>query len=56
MAQEDRSNAEDWVAAAVWKRLGQHLKTILQGITLEDLYYDARSWQAAQGAETNFTV
>jgi Rrf2 family transcriptional regulator, iron-sulfur cluster assembly transcription factor len=56
MAQEDRVNAEDWVAAAVWKRLGQHLKTVLHGITLEDLYYDARSWQAAQGAETNFTV
>jgi Rrf2 family transcriptional regulator, iron-sulfur cluster assembly transcription factor len=56
MAQEARANAEDWVAAAVWKRLGQHLKTVLHGITLEDLYYDARSWQAAQGAETNFTV
>ena len=56
MAQADRTNAEDWVAAAVWRRLGQHLKTVLHGITLEDLYYDARSWQAAQGAETNFTV
>lgn len=55
-AQEARSNAEDWVAAAVWKRLGQHLKSVLHGITLEDLYYDARSWQAAQGADTNFTV
>lgn len=55
-AQADRSNAEDWVAAAVWKRLGQRLKSILHDITLEDLYYDARSWQAAQGADTNFTV
>jgi Rrf2 family transcriptional regulator, iron-sulfur cluster assembly transcription factor len=55
-AQDIHSNAEDWVAAAVWKRLGQHLKSVLQGITLEDLYYDARSWQAAQGAETSFTV
>ena len=54
--QEDRANAEDWVAAAVWKRLGQRLKSILHDITLEDLYYDARSWQAAQGADTNFTV
>jgi Rrf2 family protein len=56
MAEADRANAEDWVAAAVWRRLGQHLKIVLHGITLEDLYYDARSWQAAQGAETNFTV
>jgi Rrf2 family protein len=55
-AQKDRANAEDWVAAAVWKRLGQRLKSILHDITLEDLYYDARSWQAAQGADTNFTV
>jgi Rrf2 family transcriptional regulator, iron-sulfur cluster assembly transcription factor len=54
--QEDHSSAEDWVAVAVWKRLGQHLKGILHNITLEDLYYDARSWQAAQGTETNFTV
>lgn len=55
-AKEDRANAEDWVAAAVWKRLGQRLKSILHDITLEDLYYDARSWQAAQGADTSFTV
>jgi Rrf2 family transcriptional regulator, iron-sulfur cluster assembly transcription factor len=53
---EDKPNAEDWVTVAVWKRLQQHLKTVLYGITLEDLYYDARSWQAAQGAETSFTV
>jgi Rrf2 family transcriptional regulator, iron-sulfur cluster assembly transcription factor len=53
---EDKPNAEDWVTVAVWKRLQQHLKTVLYGITLEDLYYDARSWQAAQSAETSFTV
>jgi Rrf2 family transcriptional regulator, iron-sulfur cluster assembly transcription factor len=53
---EDKPNAEDWVTVAVWKRLQQHLKKVLYGITLEDLYYDARSWQAAQGAETSFTV
>lgn len=56
MALEDPSKAEDWVTIAVWKRLGQHLKSVLHSITLEDLYYDARSWQAAQGAETSFTV
>jgi Rrf2 family transcriptional regulator, iron-sulfur cluster assembly transcription factor len=28
----------------------------LYSITLADLYYDARSWQAAQGEETNFVV
>jgi Rrf2 family transcriptional regulator, iron-sulfur cluster assembly transcription factor len=53
---EENPNAEDWVTITVWKRLQQHLKTALYGITLEDLYYDARSWQAAQGSETNFTV
>jgi Rrf2 family transcriptional regulator, iron-sulfur cluster assembly transcription factor len=56
-AVEDNTlNAEDWVTIAVWKRLQQHLKTVLYGITLEDLYYDARSWQAAQGAEASFTI
>lgn len=54
--EDNTPNAEDWVTIAVWKRLQQHLKTVLYGITLEDLYYDARSWQAAQGAEASFTV
>jgi Rrf2 family transcriptional regulator, iron-sulfur cluster assembly transcription factor len=52
----DGQKAEDWVTIAVWKRLQQHLKSVLYGITLEDLYYDARSWQAAQGAESSFTI
>jgi Rrf2 family transcriptional regulator, iron-sulfur cluster assembly transcription factor len=52
----ENPTAEDWVAIAVWKRLDQHLKSALYKITLEDLYYDARSWEAAQGAETNFTI
>ncbi len=56
VVQDDCANAEDWVATAVWKRLGQRLKSLLHDITLEDLYYDARSWQAAQSADTNFTV
>jgi Rrf2 family transcriptional regulator, iron-sulfur cluster assembly transcription factor len=54
--EDNTPNAEDWVTIAVWKRLQQHLKTVLYGITLEDLYYDARSWQAAQGAEASFTI
>ncbi len=54
--QDETQKAEDWVTIAVWKRLQQHLKSVLYGITLEDLYYDARSWQAAQGAETSFII
>jgi Rrf2 family transcriptional regulator, iron-sulfur cluster assembly transcription factor len=54
--QDDPQKAEDWVTIAVWKKLQQHLKSVLYSITLEDLYYDARSWQAAQGAETSFII
>ncbi|MGB8701565.1 MAG: RrF2 family transcriptional regulator [Thermosynechococcaceae cyanobacterium] len=54
--QEDHANAEDWVTMAVWKRLQQQLKLVLYGISLEDLYYDARSWQAGQGTEASFMV
>ena len=48
--------AEDWVTSTLWQRLHQKLKESLYSISLEDLYYDARSWQAAQGAETSFVV
>lgn len=48
--------AEDWVTFAVWNRLHQKMQTVLYGITLEDLYYDARSWQAAQGSDASFIV
>lgn len=48
--------AEDWVTLTLWKRLHQKLKESLYSISLEDLYFDARSWQAAQGAETSFVV
>jgi Rrf2 family transcriptional regulator, iron-sulfur cluster assembly transcription factor len=48
--------AEDWVTLTLWKRLNQKLKEALYSISLEELYYDARSWQAAQGNETNFIV
>ncbi|MGF1567229.1 MAG: Rrf2 family transcriptional regulator [Nodosilinea sp.] len=48
--------AEDWVTFAVWNRLSQKLTDALYGISLEDLYFDARSWQAAQGGEASFVV
>jgi Rrf2 family protein len=50
------SQAEDWVTFAVWNRLSQKLQEALYRISLEDLYYDARSWQAAQGEDANFVV
>lgn len=52
----DANQAEDWVTFTLWNRLHQKLKEALYSISLEDLYYDARSWQAAQGEETNFVV
>ncbi|WP_017297490.1 RrF2 family transcriptional regulator [Nodosilinea nodulosa] len=50
------SQAEDWVTFAVWNRLSQKLKEALYSISLEDLYFDARSWQAAQGDDVSFVV
>ncbi|MEM8829768.1 MAG: Rrf2 family transcriptional regulator [Cyanobacteria bacterium P01_G01_bin.19] len=52
----DRKMAEDWVTFSLWQRLNQKLKEALYSITLADLYYDARSWQAAQGEENNFVI
>jgi Rrf2 family protein len=52
----DTNCAEDWVTFSLWKRLNQKLKEALYSITLADLYYDARSWQASIGEETNFIV
>ncbi|MBE9138199.1 Rrf2 family transcriptional regulator [Nodosilinea sp. LEGE 07088] len=48
--------AEDWVTFAVWNRLSQKLREALYSISLEDLYFDARSWQAAQGDDVSFVV
>ncbi|NJM57764.1 MAG: Rrf2 family transcriptional regulator [Synechococcales cyanobacterium RU_4_20] len=48
--------AEDWVTFSLWKRLDLKLKEALYGVSLEDLYYDARSWQATQGMGNNFIV
>lgn len=52
----DADQAEDWVTFTLWHRLSQKLKEALYSITLADLYYDARSWQAAVGEETSFVV
>lgn len=51
-----QAQAEDWVTFTLWQRLHQKLKEALYSITLADLYYDARSWQAAQGEATSFVV
>ena len=48
--------AEDWVTFSLWQRLHEKLKSALYSITLADLYYDARSWQAAKGESSNFIV
>jgi len=48
--------AEDWVTFTLWQRLSQKLREALYSISLEDLYYDARSWQAAQGERASFVV
>lgn len=52
----DQSHAEDWVTFAVWNRLHHKLHEAIDGISLEDLYFDARSWQAAQGSGASFIV
>jgi len=52
----DINMAEDWVTFSLWKRLHKKLKEVIYSISLADLYYDARSWQAAQGEENNFIV
>ncbi len=54
--QPQADQAEDWVTFAVWNRLSQKLKEALYSISLEDLYFDARSWQAAQGDDVSFVV
>lgn len=51
-----QAQAEDWVTFTLWQRLHQKLKEALYSITLADLYYDARSWQASLGEATSFVV
>ena len=55
-ASDIAKGAEDWVTSMLWQRLHQKLKEAFYSITLEDLYYDARSWQAAQGEGASFVV
>ncbi len=52
----DASLAADWVALMVWRRLNEKLQIALASISLADLYYDARSWQASQGEVTNYII
>ncbi len=52
----DPSLAADWVTLMVWRRLNEKLQAALASISLADLYYDARSWQAAQGEVTNYII
>lgn len=52
----NNTQAEDWVTFTLWRRLHQKLSEALYAITLADLYYDARSWQASQGESTSFVV
>jgi Rrf2 family transcriptional regulator, iron-sulfur cluster assembly transcription factor len=40
----------DSVTFAVWQRLDRAFQSALFAVTLEELHYDAQSWQAAQGA------
>ncbi len=54
--QPDADLPEDWVTFSVWKRLHDKLKDALYQITLADLYYDARSWQASLGEKASFIV
>ena len=52
----DNNQAEDWVTYSIWNRLNKKISEALYNISLEDLYYDVRSWQAAVGEETSFVV
>jgi len=46
----------DWVTEALWKRIARQVQQVLEETTLEDLYFDVRSWQAAQDQESGFVV
>jgi Rrf2 family protein len=52
----ESTQAEDWVTFTLWLRLNQKLQEALYNITLADLYYDTRSWQASVGEAANFVV
>ncbi len=46
----------DWVTEALGKRIARRVQQVLEETTLEDLYFDVRSWQAAQEQESGFVV
>ncbi len=48
--------ASDWVTLSLWQRLDTKLRETIYSICLEELYYDARSWQAAQGGDNSFII
>ncbi|AGY59006.1 Rrf2 family transcriptional regulator [Gloeobacter kilaueensis] len=52
----DDEQAEDWVTFALWDRLHRSVLAALDQVTLEDLYFDARSYQAAQNSDGQFIV
>jgi Rrf2 family transcriptional regulator, iron-sulfur cluster assembly transcription factor len=52
----ESEQAEDWVTVTLWRKLHQKLKESLYSITLEDLYFDARSRKASQGGGTSFII
>lgn len=52
----ESTQAEDWVTFSLWNRLHRKLTEALYSISLEDLYYDVRSWQASQGQQTSFII
>lgn len=53
---DDKNLAADWVTLMVWRQLNEKLQAALASISLADLYYDARSWQAAQGEVSNYII
>jgi Rrf2 family transcriptional regulator, iron-sulfur cluster assembly transcription factor len=52
----EREGAADWVMMLLWQRIQSKMQAAINSISLADLYYDARSWQASQGTEGNYTV
>jgi Rrf2 family transcriptional regulator, iron-sulfur cluster assembly transcription factor len=56
ISESNIDQAADWVTLSLWRRLHAKMQNALNSISLADLYYDARSWQAAQGEGVNYTV
>jgi Rrf2 family protein len=54
--QPQANHAEDWVTFSLWKRLHANMQAALYQISLEELYHDARSWQASHGNKASFIV